>query len=91
MKIAAIGQRGRKRDFIDLYFLCHQEFTTEDLLRKMPEKFPNITHPSYQLLRGLAYFEDAERDEEPKMLQPVEWEKVRSFFAREANRLLQGL
>jgi hypothetical protein len=89
MKIAAIGQRGRKRDFIDLYFLCQDQFTLDNLLRDMPRKFPNIEYPSYHLLRALAYFDDAEDDEMPKMIKPIEWKTVRSFFVREVNRLLE--
>ncbi len=91
MKIAAIGQRGTKRDFVDLYFLCQQGFTLDNLLHQMPQKFPTVTYPSYHLLRALAYFEDAERDDLPKMLKPVKWVSVRGFFSTEANRLLQSL
>ena len=91
MKIAAVGQRGTRRDFIDLYFLCQQGFTLEGLLGRMPQKFPNVTYPSYHLLRALAYFDDADRDEMAKMLKPLEWETVRDFFSLEANRLLESL
>ena len=91
MKIAAIGQRGTRRDFIDLYFLCQQGFTLAGLLERMPQKFPNVTYPSYHLLRALAYFDDADRDEMAKMLKPAEWETIRDFFSSEANRLLESL
>jgi hypothetical protein len=91
MKIAAIGQRGKKRDFVDLYFLCRQLFTLDNLLRDMPRKFPNIEYPSYHLLRALAYFDDAEGDEMPKMLKPVEWAAVRRFFSGEVSRLMEIL
>ena len=91
MKIAAIGQRGKKRDFIDLYFLCREQFTLPKLLSEMPRKFPNIEYPSYHLLRALAYFDDAEIDEMPKMIKPVEWDAVRRFFTGEVNQLLRML
>jgi Nucleotidyl transferase AbiEii toxin, Type IV TA system len=91
MKIAAVGQRGRKRDFIDLYFLCHRGFSLERLLREMPRKFPNIEYPSYHLLRALAYFDDAENDPLPKMLEPFKWEKAKQFFQSEAARLAYQL
>ena len=91
MKIAAIGQRGTKRDFIDLYFLYQQGFTVEGLLQQMPQKFPSITYPSYHLLRALAYFDDAERDDMPKMLTLIQWETVRNFFSAKANRLLETM
>ena len=89
MKIAAIGQRGKKRDFIDLYFLCREQFTLLKLLSEMPRKFPNIEYPSYHLLRALAYFDDAEIDEMPQMIKPVEWDAVRSFFTGEVNQRMR--
>jgi hypothetical protein len=91
MKIAAIGQRGRKRDFVDLYFLCQDELTLGGLLRDVPGKFPNIEYPSYHLLRALTYFDDAEDDQMPKMLKPVDWKVVRQFFSAQVSRLLETL
>ncbi len=91
MKIAAIGQRGRKRDFVDLYFLCQQRLMLDRLLREMPRKFPEIEYPSYHLLRALAYFDDAEGDEMPQMLKVVNWREIRAFFSREVNRMLGTL
>jgi len=38
MKIAAIGERGAKRDFIDLYFLLHI-FTLKEVLRFYEKKY----------------------------------------------------
>ena len=91
MKLAAIGQRGRKRDFVDLYQICQSGYTLDELLRRMPEKFPNITYPSYHLLRALAYFEDAESDPMPNMLTPLDWAEVKRFFEGEARRLIGDL
>ncbi len=91
MKLAAIGQRGRKRDFIDLYQICKAEYTLDDLLRHMPEKFPRITYSSYHLLRALAYFDDAESDPMPQMLVPLEWEEVKRFFEGEVRRLMKAM
>ena len=91
MKITAIGQRGRKRDFIDLYFLCQQDFSLDHLLRDMPRKFPNVDYPSYHLLRALAYFDDAETDPLPRMLKPFKWEEAKKFFQSESSRLARQL
>jgi len=91
MKMAAIAQRGKRRDFVDLYFLCLQPFTLDRLLRDMPRKFPNLEYPSYHLLRALAYFDDAEGDQMPKMIKSVDWETVRRFFSTEVNRLMGSL
>jgi hypothetical protein len=91
MKLTAIGQRGAKRDFVDLYQICKSGYTLTDLFRRMPDKFPQITYPSYHLLRSLAYFEDAEADSMPKMLTSLEWSEVRRFFEAEVQRLIKNL
>ena len=91
MKLAAIGQRGARRDFIDLYFICQRGMRLDDLLRRMPEKYAAVSYPSYHLLRALVYFEDAERDEPPRMLVPFDWGQARRFFEAEVRRLMQVL
>lgn len=91
MKLAAIGQRGRKRDFIDLYGICRSEYSLDNLLACMPEKFPRVTYPSYHLLRALAYFQDAEADKMPQMLVPCRWSQVKRFFREEVRRLMKEL
>ncbi|RME39198.1 MAG: hypothetical protein D6793_01445, partial [Thermoflexia bacterium] len=91
MKLAAIGQRGRKRDFIDLYFICQHGYPLDDLLARMPKKFPGVEYPSYHLLRALAYFQDAEEDEMPGMLVPCRWGQVKRFFQEEVRRLMREL
>lgn len=91
MKLLAIGQRGTRRDFIDLYFICHQGFRLDDLLRRIPKKYTELSYPSYHLLRALVYFEDAERDEPPPMLVPFDWNQAKRFFEYQVRRLVQEL
>lgn len=91
MKLAAIGQRGRKRDFIDMYFICHSGYSLDGLLARTPEKFPRVEYPSYHLLRALAYFQDAEEDDMPEMLIPCRWGQVKRFFQNEVRRLMKEL
>lgn len=91
MKLAAIGQRGRKRDFIDLYFICRSGYSLRTLLVRMPEKFPKVEYPSYHLLRALVYFQDAEGDKMPQMLVPCRWDQVKRFFQEEVRRLMKEL
>lgn len=58
MKIAAIVQRGTRRDFIDIYFLLKTYSLTQIIT------FTLKKYPSYQpmlVLRALIYFEDAEK------------------------------
>lgn len=91
MKIVAIGQRGRMRDFVDLYFICRTGWTLDELLRQIPKKYSTVSYPSYHLLRALTYFDDAERDEPPKRLVDCDWAEARRFFEGEVRRLMGAL
>lgn len=91
MKLIAISQRGTKRDFVDLYYICQHNYDLEELLQQTPAKYPSITYPSYHLLRALVYFADAEGDEPPQILVPFDWSQVKQFFEAQANRLIQAL
>ena len=91
MKITAIGQRGRRRDFVDLYCICQAGHDLEGLLKLVPEKYPTLAHPSYHLLRALAYFEDAEKDPPLNMLSDLNWGKVKRFFESQVRELIQGI
>lgn len=59
MKLVAIAQRGRRRDFIDIYYLL-QKFTLKETLRFAQEKYSDFD--IYFGLRGLLYFKDADSD-----------------------------
>ena len=61
MKILAISQRGRKRDFIDIYFLI-KEFSLRQIVEFIKEKYPMFN--IYLGLQGLTYFKDADEDPE---------------------------
>ena len=91
MKMIAIGQRGRRRDFIDLFFIIREGFPLEHLLEQAPRKYQTITYPSYHLIRALGYFDDAEGDPMPKMLKPFKWAVAKKFFQSESGRLLKQL
>jgi len=92
MKLLAIGQRGLRRDFIDLYCLLGaKRLDLWTIWRKARGKFGLREDSIYWLARGLAYFEDAEREAMPKLRQPLAWSEVRSFFQRESTALLDRL
>jgi hypothetical protein len=91
MKIIAISQRGRRRDFVDLYAISRAHYTLQDLLRRLPEKYPTISYPSYHLLRALAHFEDADKD--PPLQTPADyaWGKVKAFFTKKVGELARRM
>jgi hypothetical protein len=55
-------------------------------------KFGREASDLYHVIRALTYFDDAEADPIfPRGMTPVLWKEVRSYFSREAPRLLQQL
>lgn len=89
MKIVAISQRGRKRDFFDLYWYCqNREPLTQVILRAVnqyPGQDKNINH----IIKSLAYFADAENDSEPKIFFKANWPAVKKFFREQAKSLMR--
>ena len=74
MKLAAITNRGSRKDFFDLHFLL-QKYSIHELLDFYKGKFPD--HDAFFVIRSLAYFDDAESEPDPVLLQDVAWERVR--------------
>ncbi len=89
MKIVAIAQRGSRRDFVDLFFIC-QRLPLEQLLTLLPEKFVGVKYSLNHILRSLVYFADAEIEPMPNMLQPVRWSVVKRFFEAEVKKIAKS-
>lgn len=88
MKLAAITGRGTKKDFIDVHFLLKQ-FTLADLLAFYQEKFTDGS--TFMVLKSLTYFDDADLDESPIMLQSVTWEFVKNSINRSVENYVESL
>ena len=93
MKIAAIADRGTKRDFIDLYFILKEAkiMTLEKSLKLYDKKFKVLPQNKVHILKSLLYFENADKDQSPKMIKPIKWPKVKEFFIDEQKRLTKKL
>jgi Nucleotidyl transferase AbiEii toxin, Type IV TA system len=84
MKLAAIAARGSKKDFIDLYFILRQ-FSLDEVVGFYEAKFPG--HESFHVIKSLTWFDDAEREPGPIMLEPVEWAGVKETIRAAVRRL----
>lgn len=75
MKLAAITQRGSKKDFIDIYALGRERYSLEDMLTWYRTKYDvaDIGHVLY----GLSYFDEAEKERMPFMRWDVDWKDIR--------------
>lgn len=83
MKITAISQRGRKRDFFDLYWCAKNLEPLEEIIKRLPEQYPSVAHDYHHILKSLMYFEDAESDPEPEIFFKANWEDIKLFFSGE--------
>ncbi len=83
MKIIAISQRGRKRDFFDLYWCAHHVEPVEKIIERLKVQYPSVAHDYHHILKALVYFEDAENDPDPVIYFDASWKKVKSFFRKE--------
>jgi Nucleotidyl transferase AbiEii toxin, Type IV TA system len=84
MKLAAIAGRGRKRDFIDIYFLL-QKYSLSQLF-----DFYNAKYDDGSILmvsRSITYFDDADQDEELMLFHKVTWQKVKDTILKEVRKL----
>lgn len=86
MKISALGDRGTKRDFVDLYFLS-KTYSLDQMLKFYDQKFSDLEDKLYHLIRSFDYFADAEADSLPNMLVDVSWDDIKEFFHSESMRL----
>lgn len=83
MKLAAILSRGIRKDYVDLYFILQQKNLMQ-LFEVASKKYPyNQAFPAFAI-RALTYFEDAEFEPQPLMIQKVKWTEIKSFLERQA-------
>lgn len=87
MKLAAITDRGTKKDYIDLYFLAKNKFPFEKMFSFYDKKYKIFESNKLTLLKALQYFEDANGSDMPEMVEKIDWEEVKEFFRREVVKL----
>ena len=79
MKISAIVNRGTKKDFIDLYTLL-QHFALDEILDMYSRKYSDGS--LFIVMKSLTYFDDAETDPMPNVLNDTTWETVKDFLRK---------
>ncbi|MDP3900152.1 MAG: nucleotidyl transferase AbiEii/AbiGii toxin family protein [bacterium] len=87
MKIVAISQRGRKRDFYDLYWCANNFEPLEQIIGRLPAQYPTVAHDYHHILKSLVYFADAEKDPMPEITFRTRWSEVKTFFQKEVPRI----
>ena len=63
----------------------------QPILRELCEvparKYAEVNQSLVHVLKSSAYFEDAEKDPMPDMLEPLSWQEVKRFLSAEVSRL----
>ena len=75
MKVNAVMGRGSKKDFVDMYFLL-QHYSLNEMMHFYLQKYTEGSE--YRALLSMTYFEDAEPQPMPVMLQTVDWETIKA-------------
>jgi hypothetical protein len=75
MKLAAVAQRGAKKDFVDLYALAPRFIPLSRMVGYYQRKYGtlNVGH----LLYSLTYFDEAEGERMPQMLWRTDWRTIK--------------
>ena len=90
MKIVAISQRGRRRDFLDLYWLCQHRLTLLESVERAERQY-TVRQNRNHLLKSLVYFADAETDPSPTIFFDADWPTVKNYFLTEVPRLAKKI
>jgi hypothetical protein len=91
MKVIAVIQRARQRDFFDLYYVI-KVLGLEKIIKLVYEKYPWYKENNQIIITALTYFEEAENDDDLSRVnildKSVTWEKVKVFIKSETAGLI---
>jgi len=87
MKIVSIIQRGKRRDFIDIFYLLGK-YSLKQLINFTLKKYPGFQEGV--ILKALIYFEDAEEEELERRIEVFDknfsWKKAKEKIFSEVRR-----
>lgn len=87
-KLDTVSTRGSKKDFLDLCFAVKMKrFSLLEIIQAFKRKYKGIDYSLLHILKGLLYFEDADREQMPKMLKKTRWRDVKEFFRQEVRKM----
>lgn len=83
MKLAAVIDRGTRKDMVDLYFLL-QHVSLDSLFQVAAVKYAKVRSFPVSATRALSYFDDAESLPMPQMIDKTPWSKMKNFLEAKA-------
>ncbi len=91
MKIIAISQRGKKRDFVDLYWCAMNQEPLKHIIQTAVHQYPGQEHNINHILRSLIFFDDAEKDPMPKLFFKANWHGIKKYFQAEVPKVAREI
>lgn len=91
MKILALSQRGKKRDFFDMYWYVKNRESLTAVIGRLKKQFPEAVHDYNHIAAALVYFADAEEDPDPIITFNASWKQVKNFFEKEVPRVTKEI
>jgi hypothetical protein len=88
MKLSAIGSRGSKKDFIDIYALGRTRLALSEMLDLYRQKYgvQDVGH----IVMSLSYFDDAEPEDMPAMLWDHDWSDIKRTIEGWVSEFVRG-
>ncbi|MEK6754362.1 MAG: nucleotidyl transferase AbiEii/AbiGii toxin family protein [Chloroflexota bacterium] len=83
MKLAALINRGTRKDMVDLYFIL-QAASLDELFQVAAVKYAKVRSFPVNAVRALSYFDDAESLPMPNMIHKIPWSKIKKFLEAKA-------
>lgn len=86
-KLSALFDRAEPKDFVDIYFICQEVIPFDELVEKARQKHVGLD--DYWLAVALQRVEQIEIL--PQMIKPVTLEELKSFFLKQAEKVMKKL
>lgn len=94
MKVAAVMQRARQRDFYDLYYLM-EKIGMDGIVKAAFLKFPWYEENNVMVFRSLSFFDEADVDKEVDRIEvfdkSVTWDVVKKKMGEGVRKSERGL
>ncbi len=91
MKLMAIGSRGNRKDFVDLYCLTRQTISLDTLLHMAMEESKGVSYSKMLFLKGLLDFKGADEEEPINMTWNVDWDEIKHALTNEVKEIAKHI
>lgn len=86
-KLSALFDRAEPKDFVDIYFICQEKISFDDLVEKAKSK--HVGMDDYWLAIALQQVEKVELL--PRMIKPLSLDALKAFFLTESKKIMARL